>query len=91
MKLTKPSDVVALLERLDFRPSRVLGQNFLIDGNILSILLQAADIGPSDQVLEVGPGLGIVTGPLLKRAARVVAIEKDDRLHAYLATAFADA
>ena len=90
MKLTRPSDVVALLERLDFRPSRVLGQNFLIDGNILEILLRSGDVGPADQVLEVGPGLGIVTGPLLQRAARVVAIEKDDRLHGHLAGTFAD-
>lgn len=90
MKLTRPSDVVALLERLRFRPSRILGQNFLIDGNILDILLRAADIGADDQILEVGPGLGIVTGPLLQRAARVVAIEKDDRLHAHLASTFSD-
>lgn len=84
MNLTRPTEVRALLERLDFKPSRVLGQNFLIDGNILRIMLDAAELSPRDAVLEIGPGLGVLTGPLLERAGRVVAIEKDDLLHAHL-------
>jgi 16S rRNA (adenine1518-N6/adenine1519-N6)-dimethyltransferase len=56
--LTSPSDVRALLQRMDFKPSRVLGQNFLIDGNILRIMLDAAGLQPADHVLEIGPGLG---------------------------------
>lgn len=90
MKPTRPSEVAALLAHLDFRPRRALGQNFLVDANILEILLRTAEVGPQDQVLEIGPGLGILTGPLLARAARVVAIEKDDRLYDYLAGAFAE-
>jgi 16S rRNA (adenine1518-N6/adenine1519-N6)-dimethyltransferase len=84
MNLTRPTEVRALLERLDFKPSRVLGQNFLIDGNTLRIMLDAAELAKGDAVLEIGPGLGVLTGPLLERAGRLVAIEKDDMLHAHL-------
>ncbi len=87
--LTSPSAVRALLTELNFQPSRVLGQNFLIDGNILRILADAAELAPDDVVVEVGPGLGVLTEALLARAGRVIAIEKDTRLHAWLARRFA--
>lgn len=87
--LTHPSEVRALLARLDFHPSRVLGQNFLIDRNVLEILLVAAALGATDAVVEVGPGLGVLTGALLARVARVAAVEKDRRLAAYLRERFA--
>lgn len=87
--LTHPSEVRALLARLDFHPSRVLGQNFLIDRNILNILLAAAEMQPADAVVEVGPGLGVLTAALLARAASVTAVEKDRRLAAYLRERFA--
>jgi 16S rRNA (adenine1518-N6/adenine1519-N6)-dimethyltransferase len=90
MKLTKPSDVRTLLAALDFHPSRVLGQNFLIDANILNILLDAAELTRRDQVLEVGPGLGVLTEGLLQRAGSVVAVEKDGRLFQWLEKNFAD-
>ncbi len=90
MHLTSPTAVRALLAQMDFKPSRVLGQNFLIDGNILDILLGLAELAPTDQVLEIGPGLGVLTGPLLTRVARVVAIEKDDVLHAHLVKTLGD-
>jgi 16S rRNA (adenine1518-N6/adenine1519-N6)-dimethyltransferase len=67
-----------------FHPSRVLGQNFLVDGNILRILLLQAELTPDDRVLEVGPGLGVLTAALLEQAGAVTAIEKDDALHGYL-------
>jgi 16S rRNA (adenine1518-N6/adenine1519-N6)-dimethyltransferase len=88
--LTHPSEVRALLTQLDFHPSRILGQNFLIDRNILNILLDAAEIQPADAVVEVGPGLGVLTDALLARAASITAIEKDHRLAAYLRGRFAD-
>lgn len=84
MRLTSPTDVRTLLADLDFKPSRILGQNFLIDGNILDILVGLADLVPTDRVLEIGPGLGVLTGPLLERAAAVTAIEKDDVLYEHL-------
>jgi len=89
MNLTSPKNVTELLASLNFRPSKTLGQNFLIDGNILRIMLDTAEVGPEDQVLEVGPGLGVVTEGLLARAKRVVAIELDKRLYAYLREKFA--
>ncbi len=84
MNPTRPTDVRALLQQWDFKPSRVLGQNFLIDGNILRIMLDAAALTKQDAVLEIGPGLGVLTAPLIERAGRVLAIEKDDVLHAHI-------
>lgn len=62
-----------------------LGQNFLIDPNIVRKIVALAEIAPSDHVLEVGPGRGILTDALCTAAGRVTAIEVDPRLHAYLA------
>jgi 16S rRNA (adenine1518-N6/adenine1519-N6)-dimethyltransferase len=61
-----------------------MGQNFLVDRNILNILLGAAAVTPSDHVLEIGPGLGVLTEALLDRAGRVTAVEKDGRLYRFL-------
>jgi 16S rRNA (adenine1518-N6/adenine1519-N6)-dimethyltransferase len=90
INLTRPSEVRALLTQLDFHPSRILGQNFLIDRNILNILLEAAELQSADAVLEVGPGLGVLTDALLSRAASVAAVEKDHRLAAYIRQRFAE-
>lgn len=87
--LTSPAAVRALLDELGLRPRRSLGQNFLIDRNILGVLVGAAGLSERDQVLEIGPGLGVVTGELIARARRVVAIEKDARLFAFLQAEFA--
>ena len=84
MNLTAPSEVKALLAELDVRPSKALGQNFLIDANILNILLTTARLRADDAVIEIGPGLGVLTEWLTRRSGKVVAIEKDKRLAAYL-------
>ena len=78
------TEVRCLLAEFDIRPSKALGQNFLIDGNILRILLEQADIRHDETVLEIGPGFGALTVELVARAGRVVAIEKDPRLCQYL-------
>jgi 16S rRNA (adenine1518-N6/adenine1519-N6)-dimethyltransferase len=88
MILTHPTEVCALLKRLGVRPNRTLGQNFLIDANVLRILLETAQLDPHDTVLEVGAGLGVLTEWLARRAAMVVAVEKDPRLVAYLRERF---
>lgn len=62
-----------------------LGQNFLIDPNIVRKIVALAEITPSDTVLEIGPGRGVLTEALCKTAAQVTAVEIDPRLHAYLA------
>jgi 16S rRNA (adenine1518-N6/adenine1519-N6)-dimethyltransferase len=87
-KLTRPSEVRAWIESRQFLPSKLLGQNFLIDENILRIMVDAGEISPEDGVMEVGPGLGILTEPLMERAGRLVAVEKDKRLAAHLGEAF---
>ncbi len=87
--LTSPTCVRHLLAELGIRPNRTLGQNFLIDRNVLHLLLEDAGVSPGDTVLEVGPGLGVVTTELLARGARVAAVEKDGRLAAYLKGRFA--
>ncbi len=80
-----PSVTRALLEQLGHRPNRQLGQNFLIDGNIVRKSLELAGVRPGDRVVEIGPGLGTLTGELLAAGAEVWAIEFDPRLHAHLA------
>lgn len=68
------------LRRLGVRPRKALGQNFLVDHQVLARILKAAEVGSADEVLEVGPGLGALTGELAERARRVVAVELDRRL-----------
>lgn len=72
------------LYELGLSPSKALGQNFLHDRAIVRRIADSAGIEPDDVVLEVGPGLGILTEELAQRASRVVAIELDSQLAAYL-------
>ena len=62
-----------------------LGQHFLVDENILGVIGRLADLGPDDVVLEVGPGLGILTRYLAERVAHVHAVELDRSLEPHLA------
>ena len=80
-----PTATRDLLARLGHRPARKLGQNFLVDGNIVRKSLALAEVKPGDAVVEVGPGLGTLTSALLEAGANVWAIERDRNLHAYLA------
>lgn len=90
VNLTSPSQVRALLAEKGLHPNRVLGQNFLIDRNILECLLRAAEVTPCEHVLEVGPGLGVVTEALLEQAGRVTAVEKDGCLFGILKERWAE-
>jgi len=69
-----------LFEKYGIKPKKSLGQNFLTDGNALNKIIKEADIKKSDVVLEIGPGLGILTKELSKKAKKVIAVEKDDNL-----------
>src|SRR5215210_590724 len=62
------------------RPKRDLGQNFLIDSNLLDVIARAAELGPDDVVLEVGGGLGVLSEYLASRVAHVHVVEIDRRL-----------
>jgi len=77
-----------VLAGMGLRPSRRMGQNFLVEPAVLYHILKAADLGPQDAVLEVGPGLGVLTTELVRRAGRVVAVELDRRLAARLREQF---
>ncbi len=83
-KLTSPSVIRALLDSLEHRPNKGLGQNYLIDSNILGIIVAAADIKPSDRLLEIGPGLGALTQALLATTDKLIAIEKDATMVSHL-------
>jgi 16S rRNA (adenine1518-N6/adenine1519-N6)-dimethyltransferase len=80
-----PTATRALLQRLDHRPRHFLGQNFLVDGNIVRKSVSMAEVAPGDAVVEIGPGLGTLTSALLGAGAEVWAVEKDPTLHAFLA------
>ncbi|NTW97062.1 MAG: 16S rRNA (adenine(1518)-N(6)/adenine(1519)-N(6))-dimethyltransferase RsmA [Oscillochloris sp.] len=84
-----PQRVRAALHSLDLRPTRGMGQNFLIDPFALDSIVQAADLSASDMVVEVGPGLGVLTWELLRGAGQVVSVELDKRLAARLHEEFA--
>ncbi|MGD0794686.1 MAG: 16S rRNA (adenine(1518)-N(6)/adenine(1519)-N(6))-dimethyltransferase RsmA [Dehalococcoidales bacterium] len=74
------SQTKKLLRRYNLRAKKGLGQNFLIDRKVLQKILDAADLKSTDTVIEVGPGLGLMTAELAKRAGWVIAIELDNRL-----------
>lgn len=69
-----------ILKQYHLEPKKSLGQNFLFDENVLWRIVAAAEVGPTDHVLEIGPGLGALTGLLAETAAAVTAVELDDRL-----------
>jgi 16S rRNA (adenine1518-N6/adenine1519-N6)-dimethyltransferase len=80
-----PTATRELLASLGHEPKRFLGQNFLVDGNIVRKSLELAGVTAGDTVVEVGPGLGTLTTALLEAGARVWAVEKDRVLHDHLA------
>jgi len=87
--LTAP-DVRTLAAAVGLRPTKALGQNFVIDPNTVRRLVRTAGVGAEDVVVEVGPGLGSLTLGLLAEVARVVAVEIDPRLADQLPLTIAD-
>ena len=80
MTLLGAAEIRALAALLDLKPSKSLGQNFVIDANVCRKIVRVADVKSDDVALEIGPGLGSLTLALLDEAASVVAIEIDQRL-----------
>jgi 16S rRNA (adenine1518-N6/adenine1519-N6)-dimethyltransferase len=80
----------ALMDELGLQPSKGKGQNFLFDRNIVQRIVRAAGVKPGDRIVEVGPGLGILTWELLAAGADVTSIELDWRLARHLRAFFAD-
>lgn len=89
-RLTSPKEVRGLLAQLGHRPNKGLGQNFLIDANILDIIADTATIQPEEAVLEIGPGLGALTERIIPKAKSVTCIEKDPTMVQYLKSRFLD-
>ncbi|MEN7972609.1 MAG: 16S rRNA (adenine(1518)-N(6)/adenine(1519)-N(6))-dimethyltransferase RsmA [Verrucomicrobiota bacterium] len=89
-RLTSPKEVRELLAQLGHRPNKGLGQNYLIDANILDIIADTADIQPNESVLEIGPGLGALTERIIPKAGSVTCIEKDPTMVKYLKSRFTD-
>jgi len=71
------SQIKDIFREYGFRPLKRLGENYLIDGNIRNKILKEADVCADDAVLEIGPGLGALTGGLAESGARIIAVEKD--------------
>lgn len=83
--LSTPAATRAVLEAHGIGTKYTLGQNFLVNGDVLRKIIALAEVGPADRILEVGPGIGTLTIALLKHAASVVAVERDPDLPAVLA------
>ena len=88
--LTDLSTIRDLCARYDFALSKGFGQNFIINPGICPRIAEAAGIGPGWGALEVGPGIGVLTEQLCKRADKVVSIEVDKRLPPILAETMAE-
>jgi 16S rRNA (adenine1518-N6/adenine1519-N6)-dimethyltransferase len=83
------AEIRQLAEKLDIRPTKKLGQNFVIDPNTIRRIVSAANLNPDDLVVEIGPGLGSLTLGILEIVPRAIAVEIDDRLAAELPSTIA--
>lgn len=83
-------DWVRLMNDLGIRPNKGLGQHFLFERGLVERMVRQAEVTSSDTVLEIGPGLGILTSELLRKADQVIAVERDPALVSHLERAFGD-
>jgi 16S rRNA (adenine1518-N6/adenine1519-N6)-dimethyltransferase len=83
------SEIRDLLNGIQAWPQHRLGQNFMIDGNLVRLVAAAGELSKNDAVIEVGPGTGTLTGELLSAGRRVLAVEIDRKLAEMLATRYA--
>lgn len=79
-KLTSPNTIKYIMKKYDFKFSKGLGQNFLINEHVVEDIVSGAEITEDDCVLEIGPGIGVMTHEMASRAKRVVAVEIDSFL-----------
>ena len=78
------AEIREIAERIGVRPTKKLGQNFVVDANTCRKIVKGADVGSNDVALEIGPGLGSLTLAMMESAQEVIAIEIDNRLAAEL-------
>lgn len=74
------SETMQILKKYNISANKKLGQNFLIDENIVDGIIEKAEVGKQDLVIEIGPGLGTLTKELLKTAGKVICVELDERM-----------
>ena len=79
-RLTSPRTIKYIMEKYGFKFSKGLGQNFIIDENVLERIMDGSDISGDDVILEIGPGIGVMTNVLCENAKKVVSIEIDKSL-----------
>ena len=89
-KLVNPQETIKVLQKYDFHFQKKFGQNFLIDPHVLDKIISAAEIGPDDYVVEIGPGIGTMTQYLAEHAHFVTAVEVDKNLLPILADTLSD-
>jgi 16S rRNA (adenine1518-N6/adenine1519-N6)-dimethyltransferase len=77
--LTDPEHLKNLLHSLKIKPKEYLGQNFLISEDVLNEIIEVAKIQKGETVVEIGPGLGVLTQRLAQASAKIIAVEKDER------------
>lgn len=82
--LFKPSKIKELLEIIEAKPLKSLGQNFIVQESLVDKIIESADIKESDHIIEIGPGLGVLTEKILQKTKNFTAYEKDKKYAQYL-------
>lgn len=90
MELTNPAVIRALMQQHGKQFAKSLGQNFLTDAGVLDCIVEQSGIGAETDVLEIGPGIGVLTARLCRSARKVVSVELDDKLLPILADTLAE-
>lgn len=90
MLYNNKSELIQLLQQNGLYAQKNLGQNFLVNTQIIEKILLAAELKPTDQVIEIGPGIGLLTLELAKKAKTFITIEKDYKLYPHLEKILAD-
>lgn len=88
MVLFNNKNIKSIIADYNIQPSVLNGQNFLVDAMVLQTIMEAADIKAGENILEIGPGLGVLTSKLLDAGANVLAVEKDRQIFFYLKKRF---
>jgi len=85
-----PTEIKSVLHELGGGANKRLGQHFLVDPHALAMIVEAAEIEPGDRVMEIGPGLGVLTRALIAAGADVTSVERDHRFAEYLRNRFTE-
>ena len=80
MSFDSPRKVKEVCKKYGLRPSKFRGQNFLIDKNVVQNIIKACELGRGDKILEIGPGLGVLTDELSKKAKKILAVDIDAKI-----------